>query len=465
MTPARGGSLFELLAPWLPDQRWYAAKGGGLPELSPGGDIRLTPVPGDAGDGDVAVDVRFVRATTPDGVTVTYQVPLTCRAEPEPGLEHALIGVVDGRYVYDGPHDPAFLRALLRLLADRGEAWSGDGAVFGRARAVRPPGGWAPAPDARASVLAGEQSNTSVVVRGDRPMIVKLFRVLAPGDNPDVVIQTSLARAGSTRVPVPAGWLEGWWPGPDGGVPVRGHLAYACEFLSGSEDAWRVATRAVAAGESFAEEARELGATTAAVHLGLARALPTRVADPRVLGALADGLLARVDWAVDAVPALRPYTAAARARVDAVRTVRGTPDLQQVHGDYHLGQVLHHAERGWIVLDFEGEPLRPLSERLAPDLALRDVAGMLRSFDYAARHASLGTDDSDGSAAAQAWAVQCREAFLDGYGAAVGRDPREDDVLLGALELDKALYEAVYETRNRPDWAVIPLEAVQRLLG
>jgi 1,4-alpha-glucan branching enzyme len=111
--------------------------------------------------------------------------------------------------------------------------------------------------------------------------------------------------------------------------------------------------------------------------------------------------------------------------------VRGTPDLQQVHGDYHLGQVLHHAERGWIVLDFEGEPLRPLSERLAPDLALRDVAGMLRSFDYAARHASLGTDDSDGSAAAQAWAVQCREAFLDGYGAAVGRDPREDDVLLG----------------------------------
>jgi predicted trehalose synthase len=416
------------------------------------------------------VDVHFIRATTPEGTAVTYQVPITCRPEPEPGLEHALIGEVeqDGgsrRWVYDGPHDPAYLQALLRLLAEQGEAWSGGGAVFGRARAVRPPGGWAPDPSAPSQVLKGEQSNTSVIVHGERPMIIKLFRVLAAGDNPDVVIQTALARAGSTRVPVPAGWVEGWWPVPDGGTPVRGHLAYACEFLAGSEDAWRVATRAVSTGASFAAQAHELGATTAAVHLGLARALPTRAADPRVLGALADGLLARVDWAVDAVPELRPFTDAARARVDAVRTVRGTPDLQQVHGDYHLGQVLHAGRRGWIVLDFEGEPLRPLSERLAPDLALRDVAGMLRSFDYAARHATLGSDDEIATRAAQGWAQECREAFLDGYGAGIGRDPRADEALLGALELDKALYEAVYETRNRPDWAAIPMAAVRRLLA
>jgi predicted trehalose synthase len=184
-----------------------------------------------------------------------------------------------------------------------------------------------------------------------------------------------------------------------------------------------------------------------------------------VLGALADGLLARVDWAVDAVADLRPFTEAARARVDAVRTVRGTPDLQQVHGDYHLGQVLHAGRRGWIVLDFEGEPLRPLSERVAPDLALRDVAGMLRSFDYAARHATLGSEGGEQVAVAQAWATECRDAFLDGYGAAMGRDPRADELLLGALELDKALYEVVYETRNRPEWAVIPLAAVRRLLA
>jgi predicted trehalose synthase len=145
--------------------------------------------------------------------------------------------------------------------------------------------------------------------------------------------------------------------------------------------------------------------------------------------------------------------------------VRNSPDLQQVHGDYHLGQVLHTAARGWIVLDFEGEPLRPLSERLAPDLPLRDVAGMLRSFDYAARHATLGTADPEAARGAEAWARECREAFLDGYGAATGRDPRDDAVLLDALELDKALYEAVYETRNRPDWAVIPMAAVRRLLG
>ena len=474
MTLVRGRSLFDLLTSWLPRQRWYVAKGGGAPELSPSGDIRLTDDGGPYGEGTgAAVDVHFVRATTPDGTSVTYQVPLTCRPAPAEHLEHALVGVVDDgsetgrRWVYDGPHDPAFLRAWLRLLAQEGEAWSGGGAVHGRARAVRAENGWAPDPSSPARVLRGEQSNTSVIVDGERPVIVKLFRVLAPGDNPDVVIQTALARAGSSRVPAPAGWIEGWWPVPDGGTPVRGHLAYACEFLRGSEDAWRVATRAVAAGESFAGSARELGAATADVHHRLATALPTRPADPAVLGGIADGLLARVDWAVDAVPALRPWTEAARARVDAVRHVGNAPPLQQVHGDYHLGQVLHSDARGWVVLDFEGEPLRPLSERTAPDLALRDVAGMLRSFDYAARHATLGADGADAGAvrAAQQWARECREAFLDGYGAALGRDPRRDDLLLEALELDKALYEVVYETRNRPDWTVIPMEAVERLLG
>jgi predicted trehalose synthase len=109
--------------------------------------------------------------------------------------------------------------------------------------------------------------------------------------------------------------------------------------------------------------------------------------------------------------------------------------------------------------------LRPLAERLEPDLALRDVAGMLRSFDYAARHATVGLPPEDPRVgAATAWAEGCRGAFLDGYGAVAGHDPREDDALLRALELDKALYEVVYETRNRPGWVAVPMHALNRLL-
>ena len=222
---------------------------------------------------------------------------------------------------------------------------------------------------------------------------------------------------------------------------------------------------AVAQGRGFSEEARGLGAATAEVHLTLARALPSRPVDRAALDALADGLLARVDWAVSAVKALEPFTIAARTAADAVRHVDSAPDLQQVHGDYHLGQVLHSGSRGWILLDFEGEPLRPLSERTAPDLALRDVAAMLRSFDYAARHSTVGLDPEDRRAlAAQRWAAECREAFLVGYAEAGGEDPHKHAVLLRALELDKALYEVVYETRNRPTWIGIPLGAVRRLL-
>ena len=138
------------------------------------------------------------------------------------------------------------------------------------------------------------------------------------------------------------------------------------------------------------------------------------------------------------------------------------PALQRIHGDYHLGQVLHSPERGWVLLDFEGEPLRPMVERTQPDFALRDVAGMLRSFDYVA--GSLRLDDPDRSAdAVRAWAREARHAFVDGYAAASGGlDSRHP--LLAALELDKAVYEAIYEARNRPTWVAIPLSAVARLV-
>jgi predicted trehalose synthase len=166
------------------------------------------------------------------------------------------------------------------------------------------------------------------------------------------------------------------------------------------------------------------------------------------------------------VPALAEYADAAAAVVSGVRSVASAPDMQLIHADLHLGQTLRSDARGWVLLDFEGEPLRPLAERGAPDLALRDVAGMLRSFDYAARHSVLGfADDDPRAVSAGQWAESCREAFLDGYAAEAKHDPRDDGVLLTAMELDKALYETVYETRHRPGWVEVPLRAVASLLS
>ncbi|EHM95545.1 hypothetical protein HMPREF0975_00372, partial [Actinomyces sp. oral taxon 849 str. F0330] len=149
----------------------------------------------------------------------------------------------------------------------------------------------------------------------------------------------------------------------------------------------------------------------------------------------------------------------------------------RIHGDYHLGQVLHEidGEQRWYVLDFEGEPLRPLAQRSDPDLPARDVAGMLRSFDYAA---------AVGEASHADWLAAVRTAFEDGYhqerweispetiphaphAAAQAEDSYEDSrqTVLTCLELDKALYEAVYEARNRPDWLSIPVAGITSVLN
>ena len=161
-----------------------------------------------------------------------------------------------------------------------------------------------------------------------------------------------------------------------------------------------------------------------------------------------------------------PEIAERRAAIESVydrATSSAWPDHQRIHGDYHLGQVLHVPGRGWVLLDFEGEPLRPMIERTRADLALRDVAGMLRSFDYVA--GSIRLDHPDRSPeAAREWAQASRGAFLEGYAMASGTDLEAASSLLAALELDKAVYEAIYEARNRPTWVTIPLRAIARLV-
>jgi 1,4-alpha-glucan branching enzyme len=294
--------------------------------------------------------------------------------------------------------------------------------------------------------------------------MVKLFRVITDGANPDVEVTRALTVAGVQAVPRVAGWLDGSWTAPDGGS-AHGHLAVSAQFMVGSRDAWREALDAVRGGDPFLTEAESLGGTTALVHQQLAEALGALPCDRAHLDDLTDELAGRVSWARRQVPALDDLGPELDAHVAALSRI--TPDqvgsLQRIHGDYHLGQVLHSPEMGWVLLDFEGEPLRPLAERAKPDCSLRDVVGMLRSFDYAAAFAvRQGTCAAETAAA---WAADCRSAFLRGYAQAL---PERADSLSGALFealwLDKALYEVVYEARNRPDWVTIPLEAVHRVL-
>lgn len=437
-------AVSHLLHSWMPHQRWYPAKGRGV------GLSRVGGLPLEDPAGDVAIEVHLVALDSGDRTDVV-QVPLTYRSGPLPGAGHALVGEVDHpelghRWVYDGPHDPDYVAALLDALQV-------------------PPGRALPTGAASTRVLSGEQSNTSVIVEPDGagPLIVKVFRTLHPGANPDVEVLDALSRQGCRQVPGVVGWLQGSWTAADGG-DVTGHLAVATEFMAGSQDAWREAVAAVGAGRDFSPEAYGLGEATAAVHVALAEAFGTTEVGEEQRSALVAGLRQRVAWARTATDALDRFGDALDHHSKALDGLRDVPPLQRVHGDYHLGQVLHSPERGWVLLDFEGEPLRPLAERTRPDLALRDVAGMLRSFDYAARYTTVGSTDEDAVAAADAWAATARDAFCAGYAAASGHDPREHEALLAALELDKALYEVVYESRNRPDWLDVPLHAVARLL-
>jgi maltokinase len=173
----------------------------------------------------------------------------------------------------------------------------------------------------------------------------------------------------------------------------------------------------------------------------------------------------RLEIAMLAAPELAPYAEAVHASYDEVGRLSEPVPLQRIHGDYHLGQVMR-VDSGWVLLDFEGEPARPLAERTVLMSPLRDVAGMLRSFDYAAR--SLLADRQTAptlNARAHEWVERNRAAFCAGYESGGGRDPREQAVLLRAFELDKAVYEVVYEARHRPGWLSIPLGAVARLAG
>ncbi len=193
------------------------------------------------------------------------------------------------------------------------------------------------------------------------------------------------------------------------------------------------------------------------MHALLADTLGTEPTTDERRTAILDGMRDRATAAAAEADTLAAHADAIDATFAAAAETEWPP-LQRIHGDYHLGQVLHSPDRGWILLDFEGEPLRSLADRSQPDQPARDVAGMLRSIDYVG-----GTWEHEHEGSARDWVRDTQAAFLDGYAAAAPVDPRATPALLAAFELDKALYEVVYEARNRPTWLSIPLHAVDRL--
>ncbi|MEZ3161817.1 phosphotransferase [Microbacterium sp. BWT-B31] len=460
-------STLACLAAWLPRQRWYAGKGR-TPSLRL---VAWFDHDFAAPDDDPTAPERAKARTflvLDEGAlpAVLYQIPVVARATATldaAAAEHVIGDPEPGTTFVDGPHDPAYTRALIRLVTEGGVARGPRTTAVGRAAAGSDPQA---AAHLEASVLSGEQSNTSIIFRDPdaaASVICKVFRQVHPGLNPDIELQTALAAAGSTHVPAAVGTLEGQWPDlATAGGTVTGSLAFAQEFLPDVEDAWRVALTAAARGEDFTDRARALGEATAEVHVTLARAFPTRDTLPGDRQAVGAAWARRLATAIAEVPGLEEQRDAI-ARVYTRASERPWPAVQRVHGDLHLGQVLHSPARGWVIVDFEGEPLRPMLERQRPDLALRDVAGMLRSFDYVAGSIRLDATDRS-SHTVLAWANDARQAFLDGYAAVSGVDLDAQRTLLAALEIDKAVYEAIYESRNRPTWVSIPLRAITRLV-
>ncbi|EPH41999.1 putative Maltokinase [Streptomyces aurantiacus JA 4570] len=443
-------SLAGLFREWLPQQRWFAAKGRPLTDLAVVSMTELHP-------GCLHLLLRTGHAGSP---AHCYQLILGMREELPPRLHHAVIGrpsvgPLAGLNVYDALRDPRSTGLLLERLRVPGAAGP---LRFERDARTVVPAGLAP------RLLDGEQSNTSLVY-GDS-FILKLFRRIQYGVNPDLEVPWALAGEGCARVPAPVAWF--WTT-----EPRRTTLGVLQPFLRGATDGWTLALRSLAAGEGFADEAYELGRATAEVHAALAAALPTVTLGHVQVELLARGMTERLEAAARAVPALRPYEPALRTAYRALADLAsegGTAlTAQRVHGDLHLGQFLRAPSGQWTLIDFEGEPARPLAERRMPQPPARDIAGMLRSFDYAARSIppAPGPTRADQtpppSRWSPEWADTCRAAYCAGYADVDGHDPRTSPVLLRAHETDKAVYEAVYEARHRPDWLPVPLAALDQL--
>ena len=461
----------EVIQAYLVKTRWFGGKGrpfevSGVRRLGRLG--RLAP-------GEPLVDVLIVELTYGDGPAGSeadvelYQVPLACYTESEHRLDHAFIGWWEDPehgwiHAYDALHDRSSM--ALWLQAFGAAAGPGSFVTEGPESLTfhRVPGSEVDT-DAVGTLFTGEQSNSSVAFGEDS--VLKVFRKLTPGPNPDITTHEALTKADSPDV----AHLYGW------GEHGNTHLGMLQQFLRTATDGWDLALSSVrtlyadplvAARESggdFAGESGRLGDTLREVHAVLREHFQVSTVPAADTAA---AMNERLDLALHAAPALAPHEDRLRHVFGRVQALGELP-VQRVHGDLHLGQTLRTA-LGWKIVDFEGEPAKPLAERLLPDSVWRDVAGMLRSFAYAPhvverQHTDLDEDELEERRQRGAeWTERNQRYFLNAYAALAETElTSEQRALLDAYVAGKAVYETVYETRNRPTWVEIPLTAIARI--
>ena len=429
---------------------------------------------GTLGDGEptLAMELLTVAYDDAEGGEDLYQVPLAHYSRPQEHLEHALLGSWDDpdlgtTYAYDAVHDRAAMGLLYAAF---------DTPPPGDLQFERIPGHELDL-TTHSTLFSGEQSNSSVAFGEDA--LLKLFRRITPGRNPDISVHEVLTRAGSDHVPSLYGWIEVSTGLTDGEGDEVLQLGMLQQFLRTASDGWELALASVRnlfaegdlhadeVGGDFAGEAARLGVALRETHQSLAEHFPRRTRDEHEQAELVAGMHARLEAAARIVPDLAAHVTPLREVFDRVTGLTGST-IQQIHGDLHLGQTLRTV-KGWKLVDFEGEPAKPLSERILPDSPWRDVAGMLRSFDYAPRVVERTYADSEPMGAdqrafrAKEWSKRNRSAFLAAY--AERPLTADEDTLLAAYVADKAVYEAVYEARNRPTWVTIPLDAIAEVVA
>lgn len=490
-------TLLDLLADWLPQQRWYPRKGDAgvgarlgvadsfeLTSPDPAVSLLVLLVTVDFPGAAPGSGIGPVTGTSDVGTGLTLQVPLSIhhhgsdvltKPDAGDGLDQSASGSGcgvplgdaeasgpwPGGRVYEGLADPAFLEAWLVEALSPGPV---QPSASGRMHVWRNPdlGATGGVPATGIRLVNSEQSNSSVIFQlGRRPLIAKFFRVIHAGVHPEVEIGSALAGSvsstGELNVPllqVAVGYGE-----------ANTTLFVIHDFITGAADGWAFALQSANGQDDFSADARAIGVALARVHASLRQSLGVSNHGTAETADFTRAVAARLKWAWHLVGgAVGPYGNAFQTVLTQLDEIKALPPVQRIHGDLHLGQLLRKESAGagsWYILDFEGEPLRALAERGRPDVALRDIAGMLRSFDYAgAQAAATGavTEAQGGQ-----WARAGADAFVEGYESASGKAVPRNSALFVALWLDKALYEVVYELQNRPNWAWVPISAVREL--